>query len=88
MANHKQAKKRNRQRLKTTVANRHRRSTVRTFIKQVRSKIEEGNPEEAQQALGNAIRQIDKAAGKGLFHRKAASRKISRLAVAVNKLSQ
>lgn len=88
MANHKQAKKRNRQRIKITAANRHRRSTVRTFVKNVRSKIDEGSPEEAREALGVAIRHIDKAAGKGLFHRKAAARKISRLTVAVNKMSQ
>ena len=34
-----------------------------------------------------AVKEIDKAAGKGVFHRKTASRKVSRLTIAVNKIA-
>ena len=86
MANHPQAKKRNRQRLRITARNRHVRSTVRTFVKATAAAIEAGDKEKAKAALDEAVRQLDKAVGKGVVPRKTASRKISRLTVAVNKL--
>lgn len=42
---------------------------------------------EATERLLSATRAISKAATKGVFHRNTASRKISRLALAVRKLS-
>ena len=86
MANHKQAEKRSRQRDKRTIRNRHLRSTMRTFVKRVRAAVESGNGTEATEALKSAIRNIDKAASKGVVHRRTASRTISRLTVAVNKV--
>ena len=86
MANHPQAKKRARQRIKITARNRHVRSTVRTFVKAAASAIEAGDKEKAKTALDEAVRQLDKAVTKGVVPRKNASRKISRLTVAVNKL--
>ena len=41
----------------------------------------------ADTALVAAISEIDKAASKGVFHKKTASRKISRLTLAVNKIA-
>lgn len=87
MANHPQAKKRARQRIRITARNKHVRSTVRTFVKSVATAIEAGDKDGAKAALGEAVRQLDKAVTKGVVPRKTASRKISRLTVAVAKLA-
>ena len=86
MANHPQAKKRARQRIKITARNRHVRSTVRSFVKSVAAAIEAGDKDKAKAALGEAVRQLDKAVTKGVVPRKTASREISRLTVAVAKI--
>lgn len=86
MANHLQAKKRARQTIKRAVRNRHIRTTMRTCVKQVRENIEQNNASEAKDALQLAIKQLDKSVTKGILHRRTASRMISRLTVAVNKL--
>jgi small subunit ribosomal protein S20 len=86
VASHASAEKRNRQRIKRTLRNNAVTSTVRTHVKRVRAALERKNKEEAEKALLGAIRELDKAAGKGVYHRKAASRTISRLSAAVHKL--
>jgi len=86
VANHPQAKKRARQRIKITARNRHVRSTVRSFVKSVAAAIEAGDKDKAKAALGEAVRQLDKAVTKGVVPRKTASREISRLTVAVAKI--
>jgi small subunit ribosomal protein S20 len=85
VANHPQAKKRNRQRIKRTVRGRHIRTTMRTAVKQLRTLIGEGNNEASKDALKVAIKLLDKSVTQGILHRKTASRTISRLTVAVNK---
>lgn len=80
MANHRQAEKRIRQTLKRTARNRHVRSTVRTYIKRVRSAVNEGNGEAARNALHQAAKHIDRAVAKGVYHRRTGSRYVSRLA--------
>jgi small subunit ribosomal protein S20 len=88
VANHPQAKKRNRQRLNITARNRHIRATLRTYVKRVRTAVESAEKREsASVALQQAIKHLDKAVTKGILKRKTASRTISRLTVAVNKLS-
>jgi small subunit ribosomal protein S20 len=87
VANHPQAKKRNRQRIKRTIRNRHIRTTLRTSVKKVRTLIGEGDAAGAKEALGKAIRYLDTAVTKGVMHKCTSSRTISRLTVAVNKLS-
>ena len=87
MAHHKQAKKRNRQRIKRTERNRLIMGSMRTCIKQVRTTVEAGDQAAAAEALKNALSRIDSAAQKGIIHAKAASRMKSRLARSVNKLS-
>jgi small subunit ribosomal protein S20 len=79
LANHKSAVKRNRQNIARNARNTHIRSTMRTFVKQVREAVADGNAEAAQAALSRAIPFIDKAATKGVIHKATASRKISRL---------
>lgn len=80
MANHKSAIKRMKQNEKRAARNRHIRSTMRTFVKQVREAAAAGDNETAQAALERAVPYIDKAASKGVIHKATASRKISRLA--------
>lgn len=86
MANHKSALKRHRQSLVARARNRARKTRVKTAIKAVRSAIDANNLVEAREALVMATKVIDKAASKKVFHWRAASRKVSRLAAAVNKL--
>ncbi len=85
MANHKQAEKRNRQRLKRRARNLMYLSTMRTYIKRVRYALESGDVETAKSGLPIALNAIGKAHSKGVLHRKTASRYTSRLTLAVNK---
>ncbi|WP_027714313.1 30S ribosomal protein S20 [Desulfuromonas sp. TF] len=86
MANHKSAIKRNKQNALRNARNTHIRSTMRTYVKQVRQAVAEGNAESAKTALERVIPFIDKAATKGIIHKATASRKISRLTRLVNAL--
>ena len=87
MANIKSAKKRIL--VNKTKADRNKaiRSKVKTSIKKVEAAIEAKDKAAAQAALLAATSEIDKAATKGVYHKNTASRKISRLTVAVNKLA-
>ena len=49
--------------------------------------IAAGDKAAAQQALVVATSEINKAASKGIYHKNNAARKVSRLAVAVNKMA-
>jgi len=61
------------------------RSKVKTVVKKIDAAIEvESSVEKAQEALKTAVPIIERAAGKGAFHKKTASRKISRLTKKVN----
>ena len=86
MANIKSAKKRVLVSEKKALQNQMIKSAVKTEIKKVRAAVEAGNKEEAAKALLAATSAIDKAESKGVFKKNTASRKVSRLAVAVNKL--
>ncbi len=88
MANHPSAEKRNRQRIKRTDRNRAISSSVRTLVKRVRTALHAKDKAAAQTALAAATVALDKAASKGVCHRKAASRTISRLAAQVHKLGK
>ena len=83
MANHKSAQKRNRQNIKKRVSNRDARSAVRTTIKEARTAIQSGESPEV--LLKTASKALAKGASKGLFHKKNASRRMSRLAKFANK---
>ena len=87
MANHPSAEKRNRQRIKRTLRNRAVSSSVRTIVKAVNTAIAAKNKEAAKAALATAIKALDKAATKGVLHKKAVSRTVSRLSVRVHKLA-
>jgi len=87
VANHPSADKRNRQNIKRRERNTHVRSSVRTFVKRVRSAVEAGNVAEAKTALTDAIQHIDQAVTKGVYHRATGSRYVSRLSAQVAALS-
>ena len=63
------------------------RSEVKTAMKKVLAAVEANDKEAAQAALVAATATIDKACTKGVYHKNNASRKVSRLALAVNKLA-
>ena len=85
MANHKSALKRNRQSLVRRERNRMNRSKVKTAIKKVDTAITvDDSVEKAREALVAAVPVIERAAVKGAFHKKNASRKVSRLTRRVN----
>jgi small subunit ribosomal protein S20 len=79
LANIKSQIKRNRQNEKRRLRNRVYRGTARTEVKKARVAIESGNLEEAREATLKAISSLDKAAEKGVVHRKNAARRKSRL---------
>jgi len=83
VANHKQAEKRNRQRIKRRARNLLHLSTMRTFMKRVRKALETEDMEAAKAGLPKAITAITRAASKGVIHRRTASRYVSRLTKAV-----
>lgn len=84
VANHKSAGKRNRQNKIRNARNTHIRSTMRSYIKKIRTAIAEGDMDTAKTMLEKAVPYIDKAASKGVIHKATASRKISRLAKLIN----
>jgi small subunit ribosomal protein S20 len=88
VANHASAEKRNRQRITRTERNRAVKSSVRTLVKKVRAAIAAKDKTAATAALQSATSDLDKAATKGAVHPKAAARTISRLSIAVGKLTK
>lgn len=87
MANIKSAKKRIDVINKKTLRNKMIKSKIKTVIKKVEASIAAGDKETAQANLLVAISEIDKAASKGVYHKNNASRKVSRLTTAVNKMA-
>jgi len=79
MANTRSAKKMVRKIAHRTEVNRTRRSRVRRFVRKVEEAIAAGDAGQAREALRSAEGEYARAAQKGVFHEKAASRKISRL---------
>jgi small subunit ribosomal protein S20 len=79
MANHKSALKRQRQNEKRRLYNRAWRSRARTFVKKARESITEPSAENAVEATRQAIKELDKAASKGVIHHRNAARRKSRL---------
>ena len=80
MANTKSAKKAVRQITRRTETNKTRRSNMRTHLRKVEEAIASGDKVAAQAALRVAEPVLARTAQLGILHRRAASRKISRLA--------
>lgn len=83
MPHHKSAMKRIRQDKKRRARNRRVKSEVKGTVKSVR---QAGTAEDAVAKLAVAVSTIDKAAKKGIIHRRTAARKKSRLAKRANAL--
>ena len=86
MANIKSAKKRidiaERNRLRNVAA----KSAIKTATRKVLELAQAKDEEALKPALSTVYKLCDKAVGKGILHKNTASRKKSRLTVAVNKL--
>jgi small subunit ribosomal protein S20 len=64
-----------------TLRNKSIKSSVKTAIKKFEAAIAEGDLEKARNLYPQVTSSIDKAAAKGVFHKNAASRKKSKLAL-------
>ncbi|MBR3646615.1 MAG: 30S ribosomal protein S20 [Lachnospiraceae bacterium] len=87
MANIKSAKKRIEVTKTRYERNKAIKSEVKTCIKKVEAAIAKNDKEAAAAALSVATKKIDMACSKGVYHKNNASRKVSRLTLAVNKLA-
>jgi small subunit ribosomal protein S20 len=86
MANTKSAKKAARQSVRRTIVNKSRRSRVRSAMRKVEEAIAAGDRSLALAAMSEAEPALIRAAQKGIVHRNAARRKVSRLAHRIAKL--
>jgi small subunit ribosomal protein S20 len=88
MANTPSAKKAVRKIERRTAVNKSRRSQMRTYIRKVEEAIASGDSDVAKTALRAAEPLVMRAAQKGIVHKNAASRKVSRLSARVNALGK
>lgn len=79
MPNIKSAEKRVRQNIKRELRNRRTKSMLKTSIRRFEESLQSGDVEEAKVKLNAAVRQIDRAAARGVVHKNNAARKKSRL---------
>ncbi len=86
MANTSSARKAVRKIAARTRVNKARRSRVRTFLRRVEEAIAAGDRKTAADALRAAQPEIQRAATRGVLHRRTASRKVSRLSRRVNSM--
>jgi len=87
LANHKSALKRARQNELRRIRNKSLKTKTKSIVKDVRLSVGESSKEDALKKLDTAKSNIDRAAQKGVIHKKTASRKISRLSKLVNTIS-
>jgi small subunit ribosomal protein S20 len=88
LANTRSAEKRNRQAQKRRVRNVGIRTRVKSAVKKAREIISNGDVAGAKQAAVEAASTLAKAASKGVLHKNALARRISRLAKAASKAGQ
>ena len=87
MANIKSQKKRNIQNEKRRQRNLAAKTSLKTSTKKVHAAVAAGEADEAVARQREAARALDKAASKGVLHKKTAARKKSRLAKSANAVS-
>ena len=85
MANLKSSKKDIKRNAKRRAANQGVRTGLKTHVKKVRAAIAEGDPKKTAAALIEVQKQFDKAAQRGIIHKRQAARRKSRIASAVAK---
>jgi small subunit ribosomal protein S20 len=88
MANTTSARKATRKIARRTEINKARRSKMRNFVRKVEEAIAAGDRAQALTALKEAEPVIVRSAQKGIVHRNAASRKVSRLTLRIAKLGK
>jgi small subunit ribosomal protein S20 len=88
MANTTSARKATRKIARRTEINKARRSKMRNFVRKVEEAIAAGDRAQALAALKEAEPVILRSAQKGIVHRNAASRKVSRLTLRIAKLGK
>ena len=86
MANTPSSRKAARKTVRRTEINRRRKSRVHTFIRKVEEAVAGGNKDDAAKTLVAAESEIMRAAGKGVFHKNTAARKVSRLTARVRSI--
>ena len=86
MIRHKSTEKRARQNKKRYQSNRAVKSSVKTGVKNLLAAIENKNKEGSTSQLKKVISSLNKAASKGIVHKKTTSRRISRLTKRANKV--
>jgi small subunit ribosomal protein S20 len=84
MANIKSQIKRNKTNERRAVANKGVRTALKTSTKKVRTAVADGDGEAALERSREAARALDKAASRGVIHKRTAARRKSRLAKAAN----
>ncbi|MDO4473236.1 MAG: 30S ribosomal protein S20 [Eubacteriales bacterium] len=87
MANIKSAKKRILVNETKAARNKAIKSKVKTYVKKVEVAVAKKDVEAAKAALKEAVSEINKAGSKGVYHKNTCSRKIARLAKAVNSIA-
>jgi small subunit ribosomal protein S20 len=87
LANGASAEKRNRQRIQRRARNLTHLTPMRTYVKRAVAALETKDAEKIAAAVKAAVRQIDKAAQKGVIKKTTAARKISRLVRAARTVS-
>ena len=87
MANNPGAKKAIRKIARRTEVNKARRSRVRTFLRKFEEALTGGDAAVAKVAFVEAQSELMRAVSKGVVHKNTGSRKVSRLAAQLKKLS-
>ena len=87
MANIKSAKKRILVNRTKAERNKAIKSSVKTAIKKVFATIEAGDKKAAEAELTAAIKTIEMAGSKGVYHKNNEARKVSRISKAVNEMA-
>jgi small subunit ribosomal protein S20 len=85
VASHDSALKAHRQNVKRREHNRQLRTRLRSALRDIRSAIDAGTPDQVKDAVSQTVSLVDKMAGKGLIHRNTAGRYKSRLAARIAK---
>jgi small subunit ribosomal protein S20 len=85
VANHKQAIKRARQSKKRSARNAAVKTRVKRSVRAFHETAASGDKDAVEAALTKATREIQRAGSKGVLHKRAASRRVARLARAANR---
>lgn len=87
MANTSSAKKAARKAVYRTTVNKNRRSRVRTYVRKAEEALEAGDKAAASAAIKAVEPELARAAQKGILHKNAAARKVSRLNARLKRMS-